>query len=53
MTSYNIYLFVTKNGSNNFGITGLQTNNTFNAGIEVFIKIEETEIIETKFKAKT
>lgn len=49
---YNICLFITKNGSKNFGITRLQTNNTFNIGTEAFMKKEEKEIIEAKFKAK-
>ena len=47
------YLFITKDGSVNFGLTGLQTDDTLNVGIEAFMKKEETEIIEARFKAKT
>ena len=50
---YDIYLFITKDGGENFGIVGLQTDNIFNVGMEAFIKNEEIEIMETKFKAKT
>lgn len=53
MLSYNIYLFITKDGSKNFGIVGIQINNTLNVKIETFIKKEETDIIEAKFKSKT
>ena len=53
MLSYNVYLFITKNGGENFGIAGLQTDNTFNVGAEAFMKKEETEIMKAKFKAKT
>lgn len=50
---YEIYLLITKNSNENFGIARLQTDNTLNIKIEIFIKKKETEIIEAKFKAKT
>lgn len=50
---YDIYLLIIKDGNRNFGITGLQIDNIFNIKIETFMKKEETEIIEVKFKAKT
>ena len=53
MLSYNACLLITKDKSVNFGITGLQTDDTLNIGTEAFMKKEETEIIKTKFKAKT
>ena len=53
MSSYDACLLITKNGSVNFGITGLQTDDTLNVGTEAFMKKEETEIMEAKFKAKT
>ena len=52
MSSYDAYLFITKDGGENFGIAGLQTDNTLNVGTEAFMKKEETEIIEAKLKAK-
>ncbi len=52
MSSYNACLLITKNGDENFGIAGLQTDNTLNIGTEAFIRKEEKEIIEAKFKAK-
>ena len=39
-------------GGENFDIPGLQTDDTLNVGTEAFMKKEETEIIEAKFKAK-
>lgn len=48
-----ICLLITKDGSKNFGIAEIQTNNTFNIKSETFMKIEETAIIEAKCKAKT
>ena len=53
ISSYNTCLLITKDGGENFGIAGLQTENTLNIGTEAFMKIEETEIVEAKFKAKT
>ena len=50
---YNTCLLIIKDVSVNFGITGLQMDDTLNVGTEAFIKKEETEIMETKFKAKT
>ena len=52
ISSYDAYLLIIKNGGENFGIVGLQTDNTLNVGIEAFMKKEKKEIIETKFKAK-
>ena len=52
MSSYDVYLLITKDGGENFGIAGLQTNNTLNIGTEAFMKKEEKEIIEAKFKVK-
>lgn len=49
---YNVYLLITKNKNINFGIIKLQTNNTFNIKIEVFINKEKIKIIKIKFKAK-
>lgn len=53
MSPYNAYLLITKDGCENFGIAGLTTDNPLNVGLEAFMKKEETEIIEAKFKAKT
>lgn len=53
ISSYNICLLITKDKGINFGITGLQTNNTLNVGIETFINKEEVKITETKFKGKS
>ena len=50
---YDTSLFITKDGSKNFDIIGLQINNTLNVRTEAFMKKKETEIIEAKFKAKT
>ncbi len=52
MLSYDACLLITKDGGENFGIEELQTDDTLNIGMEVFIKKKEKEIIETKFKAK-
>ncbi len=52
MSSNNTCLLITKDGGKNFGIARLQTDDTLNIGMEAFIKKEEKEIIETKFKAK-
>ena len=46
MSSYDAFLFITKAASENFGIAGLQTDNTFNIGIEVFMNKKEAEIIK-------
>ena len=53
MSSYDVCLLITKAGDKNFGIAGLQTDNTFNVGIEAFMNKEEAEIIEAKFKTKS
>ncbi len=53
MLFYDIYLLITKDGSKNFGIVGIQMDNTLNVKIETFMKKEETDIMEAKFKAKT
>ena len=50
---YDACLFITKDGDKNFGIAGFKTDDTFNVGMEAFIKKDETEIMETKFKVKT
>lgn len=51
--SYDACLLIIKDGSENFGIVRIQTNDTLNVGTEIFINKEETENIEVKFKAKT
>lgn len=53
MSSYNVCLLITKNRGINFGITGLQTDNTLNVGMEAFMNKKKAEIIEAKFKAKS
>ncbi len=53
MSPYDAYLLITKNGGENFGIVGLQTDDTLNVGTETFMKKKEKEILEAKFKAKT
>lgn len=54
MSTYDIYLLISQDGSENFGIPGFQIDNILNVGTEAFgIKKEETKIIEAKFKAKT
>ena len=53
MSSYDICLFITKDGGKNFGIAGLQTDNTLNIEIEAFMKKKEIEIMKAKLKAKT
>ena len=53
MSPYDACLLITKDGDENFGIAGLQTDNILNIGTEVFMKKKETEIMEAKFKAKT
>ena len=53
MSPYNACFFIIKDGSKNFGIARLQTDDIFHVGTEAFMKNEETEIMETKFKAKT
>lgn len=50
ISPYDAYLLITKNRSKNFGIVNIQTDNMLNIRMEAFIKKEETEIIETKFK---
>lgn len=53
MLLYEVCLLTTKDNGKNFGIAGFQTDNIFNVRIEVFMEKKETEIIKTKFKAKT
>ena len=53
MSSYDASLLITKDGGENFDIAELQMDNILNIGIEVFIKKEETEIMNVKFKVKT
>lgn len=50
---YDICLFITRNNNKNFGIAELKTNNIVNIRIKAFMKKKKTEIIKTKFKAKT
>ena len=53
MSFYDLCLLITKADDENFGIAGLQTDNTFNIGIKAFMNKEEVEITEAKFKAKS
>ena len=53
MSSYNACLLISKAGGKNFGIAGLQTNDTLNIGIKTFMNKEEAKITEAKFKAKS
>lgn len=53
MSYYDTCLFITRNGGKNFGIAGLQTDIILNVRMKAFMKKEETEIMEAKFKAKT
>lgn len=53
MSPYDAYFFITKNINENFGIISFQIDNTLNIRIKTFIKKEETEIMEIKFKIKT
>lgn len=53
MLFYDTCLLIIRDGDINFGIIGLQTDNTLNVRIKTFINKEETEIIETTFKAKS
>lgn len=46
-------LLINKADDENFDITELQTDNTFNIGIERFINKKEAEITKAKFKAKS
>lgn len=52
MSPYNAYLLIMKDKGENFGIVGLQTDNTLNIGTQAFMKKEKKEIIKAKFKAK-
>ncbi len=52
MSSYDACLLITKDGGDNFGIVGLQTDDILNIRTEAFIKKKEKEIIEDKLKAK-
>lgn len=53
MLPYNTCLLITRNNGENFGITKLQTDNTFNIRIKAFMEKKKIEIMETKFRAKT
>lgn len=53
MLSYDACFLIIKDGGKNFGIAKLQTNNTLNIKIEIFMKKEKTEIMKAKFKVKT
>ena len=53
MSPYDKCFLISKDCDENFGIVRFQTDDTFNIGIEAFIKKEKIEIIEAKFKAKT
>ncbi len=53
MSPYDACLFITKNRGEKFGIAGLQTNDTLNIRTEAFMKKEEKEILEARFKAET
>lgn len=53
MSFHDTCLLITKDSGENFGIAWLETDNTLNIRIEAFMKNKETEIMETKFKAKT
>lgn len=46
-------VLLTKDGGKNFGIAKLQTDNILNIGTIIFMKKEEIEIMEDKFKVKT
>lgn len=53
MSFYDKCLVIIKNENESIGIARPQTDDTRNVEIEIFIKKEEREIIEAKFKAKT
>ena len=53
ISPYDICFLITKGGGKNFSIVGFQTDNTLNINTKVFIKKEETEVMEAKFKSKT
>ena len=53
MSPYDTCLLITKDGDENFGIAAFQTDDTLNVEMKGFMKKEETEIMEAKFKAKT
>ena len=53
MSPHDSYFLITKGGGENFGIPGLQMDNTFNIGMEAFMNKEEIEIMKAEFKAKT
>lgn len=53
MSPYDAYFFITKNNSENIGIAKFQIDNTLNIRTEIFMKKEETEIIEAKFRIKS
>lgn len=53
MLSYDICLFIIKNGIKNFSIARFQIDNIFKIITEVFIRKDKINIIKTKFKIKT
>lgn len=52
MSLYNTCFLITKDGDENFSIARFQMDNIFNIGTKIFMKKEEIEIIEAKFKVK-
>ena len=53
MISYDICFLIPKDRGENFGIVGLQIDNSLNVRLEIFINKEKIEIIKVKFKAKS
>lgn len=51
--SYNVCLFITKDGGINFGKIRFQIDNILNIRTKLFINKKKADIIETKFKAKS
>lgn len=49
---YDICFFIIKNISKNFGMEKVLINSTFNIKTKTFIKKENIEIVEAKFKTK-
>ena len=53
MLPYDTCLLITKDNGENFGPVRLQIDDILNVETESFIKKEETEIMEAKFKEIT
>lgn len=53
MSFYNMCMLITRDEDVNFGIIKLQTDNTFNIEIEIFMNKEDVGIIKTRFKSKS